>query len=105
MRRAIDAPLEYIEVDLRFHRALMEASHNPLFPLVLEPVAALMRESRLVGMHAPNAPRRSIQSHEHVVAAIRERDPVRAKRVMREHFDKVAAFIAEAEALGERDRR
>ena len=43
MRGKIDSPMAYIEIDLQFHRVLMEASHNPLFPLVLEPVAKLMR--------------------------------------------------------------
>lgn len=98
MSASLDSPLEYVEYDFEFHRALAKAAHNPLFPLVLEPYVTLMREARRLGAMARNASRRSIGFHKPILEAIKNRDVAAARRAMREHFAYVAEFIAEAEA-------
>ncbi|MBM4465026.1 MAG: FadR family transcriptional regulator [Chloroflexi bacterium] len=98
MATKVDSPSEYVELDLEFHRALCKAAHNQLFPLVLEPVMMLARESRRVGATAPNAPKRSIGVHKRILEAVKRRDSNEAQRTMREHLSQVAGFIAEAES-------
>lgn len=98
MSASLDAPSEYIEYDFELHRALAEAAHNPLLPLVLAPYVTLMREARRLGATARDAPRRSIEVHRPILEAIKKRDAAGARRAMREHFAYVAEFISEAEA-------
>jgi GntR family transcriptional repressor for pyruvate dehydrogenase complex len=96
MAALVDRPEEYVEQDMEFHRNLWRAAHNQLFPLVLEPFVTLMRASRRLGATAPNAPRRSLQTHTRILEAIRMHDKTAAQQIMREHFDQVAQFLTEA---------
>jgi DNA-binding FadR family transcriptional regulator len=96
MSAKTDSPLEYVELDLEFHRSLLRAAHNPIFNLVLEPFREALRESRALGATVPQAPHRSLNSHQRIYAAIREMDADRARREVKGHFDKVAEFLSEA---------
>lgn len=98
MAEKVDSPLQYVELDLEFHRALISAAHNPIFHVVLEPFRAALRESRALGATVPQAPRRSLSSHRRIFEAIKERDPNRARKEVQGHFRKLAAFLSEAEA-------
>jgi GntR family transcriptional repressor for pyruvate dehydrogenase complex len=100
----IDSPLEYVELDLEFHRALISAAHNSIFPVVLEPFRAALRESRALGATVPQAPRRSLSSHRRIFEAIKDRDPERARKEVHGHFRKVASFLSEAEASRDSSR-
>jgi GntR family transcriptional repressor for pyruvate dehydrogenase complex len=96
MNERTEAPLEYVEVDLEFHRALLQAAHNPLFNMVLEPFREALRESRVIGARAHHAPRRSLSSHKRIFEAIKAQDADRARKEVKVHFDKVAEFLSEA---------
>jgi GntR family transcriptional repressor for pyruvate dehydrogenase complex len=98
MSGLVDRPSEYVELDMEFHRGLWRAAHNQLFPLVLEPFITLSRESRRLGANVPNAPRRSIEVHRRVLAAVHARDQESAREIMREHFEQVAEFLTAAGA-------
>jgi GntR family transcriptional repressor for pyruvate dehydrogenase complex len=98
MAEKIDTPLEYVELDLEFHRALISSAHNPIFQVVLEPFRAALRESRALGATVPQAPRRSLSSHRRIFEAIKDRDSERARKEVHGHFRKVASFLSEAEA-------
>lgn len=99
MAAKLDEPQHYVALDLEFHQRLAAAAHNPLFPIVLEPLTVLMREARRIGAQAPNAPKKSITFHQRILEAVREQDVVAAVAAMEEHFDKVAAFIEEGQKL------
>lgn len=101
MSEKTDSPNEYSALDIKFHRALMTMTHNPLFPMVLEPFSELMLEARRIGALATDAQKRSLESHSEIVRAIEDQDAERAKYVMREHFEKVASFVSEAESKHE----
>lgn len=96
MAEKIDSPMEYVEIDLEFHRALLRAAHNPIFNVVLEPFRAALRQSRVLGAKVPQAPRRSIRSHRRIYEAIRAQDTAAARAEVKVHFDKVAEFLSEA---------
>jgi GntR family transcriptional regulator, transcriptional repressor for pyruvate dehydrogenase complex len=96
MTAKVHLPLEYVELDLEFHRALLKAAHNPLFNIVLEPFRAALRESRQVGATVPEAPMRSVSSHRRIYEAILAQDAGQARKEVKEHFEKVAEFLSEA---------
>jgi GntR family transcriptional regulator, transcriptional repressor for pyruvate dehydrogenase complex len=96
MTAKVHVPLEYVELDLEFHRALLKAAHNPLFNTVLEPFRAALRESRQVGATVPEAPMRSVSSHRRIYEAILAQDADQARKEIKEHFAKVAEFLSEA---------
>jgi len=87
------SPTEYVELDLDFHRAIVNAAHNPLFPLVLDPFMTLMRESRRLGASVDGAPQRTIQAHKNILECIKRHDPKAARSAMKEHCAIVAGFI------------
>lgn len=105
MERAVDKPLEYVKADLKFHKALTDAAHNPLIGPIFEPLSKLMIESRRIGAMAPDAPKRSIASHHAIVKAIAEQDADRAIEVMKEHFDRIARFLVEGGSFPDEDEQ
>lgn len=74
-----------VDADLRFHRALAKATGNPVFVLLLDALAGLMRVSRLksLGKHGNRIP---VDHHRAILAAIRRRDPARARAAMLGHL-------------------
>jgi GntR family transcriptional regulator, transcriptional repressor for pyruvate dehydrogenase complex len=73
--------------DVAFHRAVAQASHNPLFPLVLDALEPLLRESRALaweGWRASGGTLERVDAHVAIAAAIRERDEEAAAAAMRE---------------------
>lgn len=75
-----------VEADVRFHRVLAEATGNPLFVLLLDTVASLLRTSRVrsIGRHGVHA---AVEGHRRILAALRRRDRAAARRAMEAHLD------------------
>ena len=89
--RAIDdlaaAPTldEQIAADTRFHRLLAEATGNPVFVVLLDTIAGLLRASRnrtigTFGVHA------ALEGHKGILAALRTKDPGAAREAMLRHL-------------------
>lgn len=74
-----------IEADLRFHRALAKAAANPIFVLLLDLLADLMRASRqkTLGKHGS---RIAVDHHRRILDAVRKRRPARARKEMLDHL-------------------
>ena len=74
-----------IEADLRFHRALAKATGNPVFALLLDALAGLMRVSRQksLGAYGNKIP---VAHHREILAAIRRRDPAAARVALLGHL-------------------
>lgn len=79
---------EGIDADLAFHRALASATHNEYFPLVLgfiaERISQAIRAARARAV-LEEIVEITIQEHQAVRDAIAERDPLKARDVMRKH--------------------
>jgi DNA-binding FadR family transcriptional regulator len=93
MQATAAAPLECIEHDIGFHRVLAEAAGNPLMPLVLEPVAQLLRASRVATIHNPGAVERSVEAHRQILERVEARDDEGARAAMRRHLLQVEGEI------------
>ncbi|MGH2355931.1 MAG: FadR/GntR family transcriptional regulator, partial [Chloroflexota bacterium] len=82
IRATADRPEVFVEHGIQFHRLLAEASGNVLLPLVLEPVARLLRASRLATIRAASAIQFAPNTHAEVLEAVRARDPAGARHAM-----------------------
>jgi len=74
-----------IEADLKFHRALAKASGNPVFILLLDALAGLMRASRRKSL-SEYGNRIPVDHHRAILAAIRRRDPAAARAALLGHL-------------------
>jgi GntR family transcriptional repressor for pyruvate dehydrogenase complex len=74
-----------IDADLAFHRALAKATGNPVFALLLDALAGLMRASRRtsLGKYGNRIP---VEHHRAILDAVRRRDPAAARAAMDAHL-------------------
>lgn len=86
MQRNTEQGQNYTEADMRFHAAILEASHNAF----LKPLANAIRAALHASMKVtdPNAHRdQSLPLHRDILEAIRKRDAKAAAEAMRLHLD------------------
>ena len=74
-----------VERDVEFHRILVEASGNVVFEIMLEPLADLLRATRLETMRRRGV-QRAISGHRKILKAIIEKDPDQADKAMSTHL-------------------
>lgn len=85
---ARDDEAQTIAIDTEFHSHVAEMSGNRVLVLAREPIALLLFQGfHRVAPTAPNAFARQIEAHSHVVAAIRDGDPERARAWARRHIE------------------
>ncbi|HVX15406.1 MAG TPA: FadR/GntR family transcriptional regulator [Pirellulales bacterium] len=75
-----------VEADVQFHRTLGEATGNPVFCLMLETIAGLLRESRRQTL-AQSGTEIAAQGHRAVLDAVRRGEGAAAKAAMLEHLN------------------
>ncbi|WP_110684999.1 FadR/GntR family transcriptional regulator [Salinicola aestuarinus] len=107
-RRASETGRQAREEDYRFHNAVIEATHNPCFLAIYEPLneGAIPRAKLLKGemdlIAVGDYLERIAQEHEAVLEAIEAQRPEVAFAAMRRHFDRphamYSALAAEADA-------
>jgi len=85
----LDSLGEYVEADLRFHELLTKAAHNEVLPILLNPLAELLRESRRVTSEPPGSTKLSLQGHREIFKAVKNGDKEQAREAMRQHFHMV----------------
>jgi GntR family transcriptional repressor for pyruvate dehydrogenase complex len=89
----LDSHDEYVEADLRFHELLTKATHNEVLPILLSPLAELLRESRRVTSEPPGSAELSLQGHREILEAVNNRDKEEAREAMRQHFRMVRRVL------------
>lgn len=74
-----------VDADLLFHRTLAVATRNPVFPILLDTLAGLLRASRVasIGNHGVSA---AVDGHQEILAAVERRDPKAARDAMLRHL-------------------
>jgi DNA-binding FadR family transcriptional regulator len=83
-------------LDVQFHDAIARATHNPMLERLIEFAREWIDASRT--RRSPRRRRRSIADHGDILAAIEERDAVRAERAMAEHIAAVNRLLLEEDA-------
>ena len=79
-----------------FHHVLARATRNRVVVSIMATLNDLLAESRKLRLKQKGRPGRSIQGHETVVAALRQRDGFAAAEAMREHLDQIADRLQHA---------
>ena len=82
---------DYVRLDLDFHDRLALAARNPIYPILMHSISALLFESRRKLVRSPDSRRRGIVCHYQILDAIRARDPEGAAARMLEHIAQVEA--------------
>ena len=68
-----------IAADLRFHRAVMKAAHNPYFEMVLSPLMSVyLQQIKLTNSFNPG-----LEAHQSIFLQIRDRNSVGARQAVR----------------------
>ena len=82
----------YANADKDFHRALIDASGNPLFGIMIRPIMGYLHLSRQLALrHFGLAV--VIQEHQAIFEAIKNKDAVTAATKMKEHMDGLLSRI------------
>jgi GntR family transcriptional activator of glc operon len=97
-----EVPLEeHARLDHGFHRAINDASHNPVLVHTLESLSDLMLGSVFASVrnlyHRPGYKKVIDRQHQRLYEAVLKRDPARAERVAREHVKGVGEMFMEIE--------
>jgi len=90
-RRSLAA---HIKADLDFHATLAEATGNPLFRVVLEPIQELLFASRRHTLERYGTDL-AFRHHAKILEAVRARDAEAAATAMREHIEANFRHLAE----------
>jgi GntR family transcriptional repressor for pyruvate dehydrogenase complex len=78
------------EGDAAFHRAIALAARNEILLHLIEAMAEVIQETRVESLSEPGRPRRSLDAHRHILAAIESRSTELAVEAMRLHLRVVA---------------
>jgi GntR family transcriptional repressor for pyruvate dehydrogenase complex len=92
-RRKLRTGGSAIAEDTEFHATLARATHNSVVVRLMETLNDLLIESRKQTLKQKGRPARSLEGHEAVVAALRQRDPDAAARAMHRHIDQIAELM------------
>ena len=101
-KEAASSPEETIDADLRFHAAVLAASHNPL----LEQLGAITRQPFRTALSYTRRLRAaeavSLSAHRALAEAIRRRDPLKARAAAEEIVGLAMVEVEEAIRAGKR---
>jgi GntR family transcriptional regulator, transcriptional repressor for pyruvate dehydrogenase complex len=75
--------------EIKFHRILAEASHNPVLILILDFVNSVLTDSKAHLEPGAAFSQQVLSAHERILAAVIARDPERAEAEMRGHVCEV----------------
>jgi GntR family transcriptional repressor for pyruvate dehydrogenase complex len=82
-----------VEEDSAFHYRIALAARNGVVRSVLDVLMQLLKETRARSLQTPGRPRRSLEGHRRVLAAIRRRDPAAAERAVRRHLEEIERIV------------
>jgi GntR family transcriptional regulator, transcriptional repressor for pyruvate dehydrogenase complex len=92
-----DSIEDVVAAEWNLHSVLADASHNPLFHVLLKPINGALSDVWRLLCHVPNAPRRGQSFHQHILDAIERGDVGAAREAMEQHMAQVEQDLAEAE--------
>jgi DNA-binding FadR family transcriptional regulator len=87
--------IEQARYDLAFHLAIARAAHNPVVETMFGAITRLTIELMLRSLADPQVTHVSVPYHRAILAAIRARDPERARTAMIDHLEVAAGTYGE----------
>jgi len=89
MDTALDDAERFIEADLDFHRALAQATQNPVFPILIDTIVDPLREQRKRIARAKGGLERGQFHHKKILRAVEAHNANAARDAMRAHLRQV----------------
>jgi GntR family transcriptional regulator, transcriptional repressor for pyruvate dehydrogenase complex len=86
MFATLDRPAEYLIHDVLFHRAIAQASANPILAAIMETITSSMYDKRRKTVERAIDLRESAEMHRQIFRAIRARKPEEARKLMAQHL-------------------
>jgi GntR family transcriptional repressor for pyruvate dehydrogenase complex len=74
------------EADVEFHAALANATQNVLFSILLDSIAEIMLEVRLMGLALPDVREKVLEQHSRIFAQVKAGNAIEARKAMVEHL-------------------
>jgi GntR family transcriptional repressor for pyruvate dehydrogenase complex len=111
MSASIGNPLRFLDYDLVFHKAVAQASGNPILASIVEMVSRRFFEARRATLPADRSLPTLVEKHRRIYQAIRDRNSHLAQQAMLDHLrdaeKQVEREVGEAEQpqSKRRDRR
>lgn len=84
MWQYLDAPDEFVKLDVEFHVAFYQAMHNDLLLTMMQPITEMLLEAVGLTFSIPGSAERSLRQHQKLVERIRAGDVDGAREVMRQ---------------------
>jgi GntR family transcriptional repressor for pyruvate dehydrogenase complex len=88
---------EFVDLDIRFHLTLAQASQNIVLREIVTGIQQLMRGSMTAALQAPAVRKRALEQHRHLYLAVERGDVEEAGRSMRAHLNKDAAYFGQVD--------
>lgn len=95
----------FVRWDIAFHSALATATHNELFPILLQSVVSTMRKVREYGFNVPSTPQRAVYFHRRIFQKVKEGNPAAARQAMEEHLSEAEKTMQEGMNRSKRPRK
>lgn len=93
-------PLDMFEIDMSFHTAIAEASHNRALAETHRAFLQRLWHARFLAARQKRARDRVLQEHGRILDALRARDPVAARMAIERHLGHLADDIRRVVAAG-----
>jgi DNA-binding FadR family transcriptional regulator len=97
MRRSQGDRGAFAEADFAFHRALLEATRNPVLVRMGAPIRELLEYSLQATASVPGILERILEQHAAIAGAVRDGNVSGARDAMRSHLESVAAEVESTE--------
>jgi GntR family transcriptional repressor for pyruvate dehydrogenase complex len=88
----------FAEADIRLHRTIAQAAHNPVLEHMIDGFADLLGQSRRRVAMEPPLTRRTVRYHLLIAEAIAERNPGQARLLMLAHMNDMVESVLAIEA-------
>jgi GntR family transcriptional regulator, galactonate operon transcriptional repressor len=102
---AADDGNDYIDADMAFHTAILDACHNDLLAQLSDTITMALRLSRRLTVSVPGSSIAAMPAHWAVAHSIRGREPQEAENAMRELLRRTAEDIERALQVVDRGPR
>lgn len=99
---ASHSPDDFLDLDIRLHRLIAQASHNNLLLGLITSLNSLGVESRAMTVQLPGLPEQTAHDHADIVEAIASRRPELAREMMAKHIANVASAAAKTAKTAKR---
>ncbi len=94
---------DYIDADMAFHTAILDACHNDLLAQLSDTITMALRLSRRLTVSIPGSSLAAMPAHRILVDAISNRDPAAAEAAMHQLLRHTAADIERALHTADRE--